>query len=156
MVSESGGDQICMREWLDGVKPGFGERFATCFADLGCDDTNDLTLIGAREWRELASNLRKVGVHTIHLKRIKTAIGRLRGGKMTTERFLSHIFISVILTEIAFISSKREDEFEEISMYGLAFAFTKSRTAFQGSHQFSFTMKRSKRYRSAVDCTHCH
>ena len=122
MVPESGEDEFGMREWLNGVRTGFGEKYATCFEDLGCDNKADLTQIGAREWRELESNLREFGVKTMHLNKIKTAIERL-GGKMTTERFpLSH-FHFCHTHELKSLSSKREDEFQEMSMYVLAFAF---------------------------------
>ena len=65
---------MSVREWLDSVKAGYGEKFTACFESIGCEDKDDLTDIGVGEMGELESNLSKAGGKTIHLKKIKAAV----------------------------------------------------------------------------------
>ena len=154
MHSESWEDEFSMREWLHSVKAGFGEKFAHCFRLIGCEDKDDLTIIGAQEWRDLQSKLSQAGAKRMHFKRIKDAIETL-GGKITTERFpISHFHSCHTSThEMKSLSSfqkgKTNSERSPPCMY------LRLRLHCQ-NHQFCFTMKRSKPYRSAVDCMHCH
>ena len=66
-------------EWLDVVKAGYGDRFASCFDGIGVEDVADVekNLGTASTLAELEEGLRKAGAKTVHIQNIKTAIADL-------------------------------------------------------------------------------
>ena len=66
-------------EWLDDVKAGYGDRFASCFDGIGVEDVADVekNLGTASTLAELEEGLRKAGAKTVHIQNIKTAIAEL-------------------------------------------------------------------------------
>jgi hypothetical protein len=63
-----------VREWLDGVKPGYGELYASAFSEMGFDDAGDFGGIAASEMTELEIALEELGAKTVHLRNIRNAI----------------------------------------------------------------------------------
>ena len=63
-----------IREWLDGVKPGYGDRFGTAFGDVGVKDTDDLCDIGPDKHQLLQDKLHVHGARPLHLKKINAAM----------------------------------------------------------------------------------
>lgn len=65
-----------IEEWLEGLKEGYGKRFASVFEELGVEDVDDLNeLVDGKGDAALRRALEAKGAKTIQVQRIRRAIG---------------------------------------------------------------------------------
>ena len=60
--------------WLDEVKPGYGEKYASIFEDLGVDDEDDVQNLRDDLARDLRAALENAGAKRGHLNNIESAV----------------------------------------------------------------------------------
>jgi hypothetical protein len=60
--------------WLDGVKQGYGSRFADAFRASGVEDGSDVALIDEGIFDEIEAALMQVGAKVMHLRNIYEAV----------------------------------------------------------------------------------
>ena len=60
--------------WLDGVKSGYGEKYAAVFEDLGVDDEEDVHNLRDDLARDLRAALERAGAKRGHLNNIESAV----------------------------------------------------------------------------------
>ena len=60
--------------WLDEVKPGYGEKYASIFEDLGVDDEEDVQNLRDDLARDLRAALENAGAKRGHLNNIESAV----------------------------------------------------------------------------------
>ena len=65
--------------WLDAVREGYGDKYSTCFDELGVDEVADISenLGDATLLAQLEEGLRKAGAKPVHIANIKTTIAKL-------------------------------------------------------------------------------
>ena len=79
MASES------IRDWLDNaVKAGYAAKFASAFDEVGIEDTSDLQDMDDELMEELERVLAAADAKTMHVKKIKAAIGAVARGEAST------------------------------------------------------------------------
>ena len=72
-------------EWLEAVSPGYGEKFANAFEEVGADnDASVIAHIDADVLSELDECLVKAGAKKLHLTVIHKAIASLKGAPENT------------------------------------------------------------------------
>jgi hypothetical protein len=79
-VSGSGPDApqaittVSIPEWLDSVKPGYGNKFSSSFEEAGAEDASDIADLDEKAMADLESRLESHGAKSIHISKIKAAI----------------------------------------------------------------------------------
>ena len=66
-----------IRDMLDGLKPGWGAKFAGAFEEIGIEDIVDLSFLTDDMKKELEGELKGVGAKTMHIHRILGAVAEL-------------------------------------------------------------------------------
>ena len=74
--------------WLDEVKPGYGEKYASIFEDLGVDDEEDVQNLRDDLARDLRAALENAGAKRGHLNNIESAVIAKRAN--AAPRHLAH------------------------------------------------------------------
>ena len=72
--------------WLDEVKPGYGEKYASIFEDLGVDDEEDVQNLRDDLARDLRAALENAGAKRGHLNNIESAVIAKRANRARTSR----------------------------------------------------------------------
>lgn len=79
-----------IRDWLEGVKEGYGPRFAAAFEAVGVEDVTDLEeLEGEEVTAALDEALAACGAKAIQLQRIRRAVSEASRGGTTETRILA-------------------------------------------------------------------
>lgn len=60
--------------WLDGLKEGWGVRYAACFEEIGIEDVTDLPFINDDLLKELTEELKRAGAKSMQVMRIREAM----------------------------------------------------------------------------------
>ena len=76
---------VAVKEWLDAVKPGYGDLYASAFSETGIDDAGDVGAITAEAMGALEMALEELGAKVMHLENIRNAIAQ-EGVKMNPHR----------------------------------------------------------------------
>jgi hypothetical protein len=63
-----------LRAWLDAIKPGYGDRFAEAFSQIGVEDTDDFLNFDEEMYVLLEAELRRCGAKWMQLRYIQQAI----------------------------------------------------------------------------------
>lgn len=63
-----------VRQWLDSVKPGYGQRFTEAFDAVGIEDTDDFLNLDDSLFEELETALRECGAKVMHMSNIQRAL----------------------------------------------------------------------------------
>lgn len=73
-ASQEAGESTSVLDWLDVVKPGYGERFSKAFDAVGIEDTDDFRHMDDELFEELEAALRECGAKAMHLSNIQRAL----------------------------------------------------------------------------------
>ena len=71
---QEAGESTSVLDWLDVVKPGYGERFSKAFDAVGIEDTDDFRHMDDELFEELEAALRECGAKAMHLSNIQRAL----------------------------------------------------------------------------------
>lgn len=66
-----------IKVWLDGIKSGYSERFASAFTEFGVEDLQDIRNLLDDDWQEIESQLERLGAKAMQLRQIQRAIDAL-------------------------------------------------------------------------------
>ena len=67
-------EDLAIREWLDGIRRGWGAKWGAAFEAVGLDMAEDLEELDEESLEELTAELKAVGAKTIHIKKMIKAI----------------------------------------------------------------------------------
>ena len=67
-------EDLAIREWLDGIRRGWGAKWGAAFEAVGLDMAEDLEELDEDSLEELTAELKAVGAKTIHIKKMIKAI----------------------------------------------------------------------------------
>ena len=68
-----------IREWLDSVKPGYGNKFTSSIEAVGAEDASDIVDLGEASLAALESRLHADGALPIQLEKIQKAMAGMSG-----------------------------------------------------------------------------
>ena len=73
-----------VHDWLEGVKAGYGGKFAAAFAEVGAEDAADIADLIEFEISSIEALLLRAGAKQLHVKKIREAIAREVGGSFVS------------------------------------------------------------------------